>query len=640
MALTASPGPNRVILTVTNPSRDDLGGMRIWGSTTSGFTPGSGNLLYDGPDLVFVHDNLPAGVPYYYKATLYSQIEPEAEDVSGQVSATPTGPSVAAEDIFPGSIRGAHLFAGKIGSIGTIVPGAITGGTTTLPLANAVDFPNAGSGWILDPDGSISSTIDSFSWTGKTGNTLTGCTGISFHAAGMLVIPQGNALVFENGFNELKGFGNLGDGSGAYGQLFSLGVGKSGTSTDYIVLRIGASDSSHVAIQAYGAVQMIASASAPPVSAFDGTMYMKTGGRPFVHDGSAYRELYRHNDVLNAAKIYNVWEVHGDALRQGIDNAVTIDNTTAMTANRTWFGGNNDLQVNITGANHAGFTSTAYAGVNRLYIGSGSISGFASTGYGALNQVFSGTTANSRHDALIGAYNHAWLSGASGSDAMYGSFNYARADVAETVDLAYGSLHRVIVSNGAVVTDAHLVSGSYSVTGGGVVTNKWGLNLVGQDKNHLDGWLEVDGIKFAPTQVNSSDANTLDDYEEGTFTPIVRGTTTAGTGTYTSQGGRYTKIGNRVYGQIVITWTAHTGSGNLEVAGLPFVHAAGNSTPVVIHPNNVALTAVGSTLLALVNASNSDISITQYGSAATGAAVAVPMDAAGTIRIGFQYETA
>jgi hypothetical protein len=41
-------------------------------------------------------------------------------------------------------------------------------------------------------------------------------------------------------------------------------------------------------------------------------------------------------------------------------------------------------------------------------------------------------------------------------------------------------------------------------------------------------------------------ANELDDYEEGTFTPTVLGSTTAGTGTYTSRGGIYTKIGNVV----------------------------------------------------------------------------------------------
>jgi hypothetical protein len=54
------------------------------------------------------------------------------------------------------------------------------------------------------------------------------------------------------------------------------------------------------------------------------------------------------------------------------------------------------------------------------------------------------------------------------------------------------------------------------------------------------------GITFPATQSASSNANTLDDYEEGTFTPTVIGGTTAGTGTYNTQTGSYTKVGRLV----------------------------------------------------------------------------------------------
>ena len=36
------------------------------------------------------------------------------------------------------------------------------------------------------------------------------------------------------------------------------------------------------------------------------------------------------------------------------------------------------------------------------------------------------------------------------------------------------------------------------------------------------------------------------DYEEGNFTPIVRGRTTAGTASYGTGGGKYTKVGRMV----------------------------------------------------------------------------------------------
>jgi len=53
------------------------------------------------------------------------------------------------------------------------------------------------------------------------------------------------------------------------------------------------------------------------------------------------------------------------------------------------------------------------------------------------------------------------------------------------------------------------------------------------------------GITFPATQSASSDANTLDDYEEGTWTPVFTAASTAPTGvTYTTQVGKYTKTEN------------------------------------------------------------------------------------------------
>jgi hypothetical protein len=73
------------------------------------------------------------------------------------------------------------------------------------------------------------------------------------------------------------------------------------------------------------------------------------------------------------------------------------------------------------------------------------------------------------------------------------------------------------------------------------------------------------GIAFPASQSASTDANTLDDYEEGTWTPSLGGNTT-----YNVQEGKYTKIGNRVFvtAQIQVT-TIGTGS-TTTVSGLPF----------------------------------------------------------------------
>jgi hypothetical protein len=81
------------------------------------------------------------------------------------------------------------------------------------------------------------------------------------------------------------------------------------------------------------------------------------------------------------------------------------------------------------------------------------------------------------------------------------------------------------------------------------------------------------GISFPATQSASSDANTLDDYEEGTWTPTIFGASTAGTATGLSQTGFYTKIGNLVTVSCIIGCSSTTGTGELRFGGLPFTGA-------------------------------------------------------------------
>ena len=83
-------------------------------------------------------------------------------------------------------------------------------------------------------------------------------------------------------------------------------------------------------------------------------------------------------------------------------------------------------------------------------------------------------------------------------------------------------------------------------------------------------------IKFPATQVASANANTLDDYEEGTWTPIV----TFGGGStgqvYSANQGTYTKIGRQVSVTCYVEFTnkgTSTGAGVLT--GLPFTIGSG-----------------------------------------------------------------
>ena len=87
------------------------------------------------------------------------------------------------------------------------------------------------------------------------------------------------------------------------------------------------------------------------------------------------------------------------------------------------------------------------------------------------------------------------------------------------------------------------------------------------------------GIKFPATQVASSDPNTLDDYEEGTWTP-GQGTGVTVVGTYSSVG-RYTKIGRVVNYEGYFsgsTSVAFNPAGGNLTTGLPFSVVAGSGT--------------------------------------------------------------
>lgn len=64
----------------------------------------------------------------------------------------------------------------------TTLDGAITAGATTISLTDASSFSTAGNGDIAG---------DSFSWTGKSGNDLTGCVGISFDHTNNAKVHEG-----------------------------------------------------------------------------------------------------------------------------------------------------------------------------------------------------------------------------------------------------------------------------------------------------------------------------------------------------------------------------------------------------------------------------------------------------------------
>ncbi len=120
------------------------------------------------------------------------------------------------------------------------------------------------------------------------------------------------------------------------------------------------------------------------------------------------------------------------------------------------------------------------------------------------------------------------------------------------------------------------------------------------------------------------------------FTPAVIGSTTAGTGTYSQQRGKYTKMGNLVFFKLYLAWSAHTGTGNMriDISGIPFTAIAGDlidNSCTIGYITNIALTA-GYVAAALIPPNVTYITMYQAPSGG-GAITAVPIDTAGEIEI-------
>jgi hypothetical protein len=177
--------------------------------------------------------------------------------------------------------------------------------------------------------------------------------------------------------------------------------------------------------------------------------------------------------------------------------------------------------------------------------------------------------------------------------------------------ISIGSGTTVSLINSTIISsNANAIAGTGSLAYNGIEFAGTSSTLQNTLSLTLNGFTPANaasGALLASTGANTSPAYTLtpsvtsitlgggtalSSYVEGTFTPTVVGTTTAGTATYTTQQGRYTKIGRLVFYELSLSWNTGTGAGDLQIAGFPeFSGSIAPNTTSAIYVTNATATA-------------------------------------------------
>jgi|GEM_PF-6969651 hypothetical protein len=152
------------------------------------------------------------------------------------------------------------------------------------------------------------------------------------------------------------------------------------------------------------------------------------------------------------------------------------------------------------------------------------------------------------------------------------------------------------------------------------------------------------GAVSTGTGLTFDGVNTLDIFEQGTFTATMDGSVTSGTFTYDSfsQMGTYQKIGNVVTINWFTSWSASgTATGNLLGTNLPFTSSSTGGSVIFLWTTEVRPLAPGAATVPIAYLINNTTFFGMYSfNGATGISSGVPVAATGSCSASFSYETA
>ena len=238
MAATVTASIASLILTLDDPGRDDLDSVIVWGSTTNGFTPGAGNIVYKGKSLTVTIANLTPLVTYYLRYAYVSTIDTSDYVISSQVSGTP---SKIDGSVIVDNLRGKQLVGNNVYDRGTVITAylatpATPVTTATLNVVDTTDFPTSGTLLILS---NVSGTYRLARYTGKSATTLTGVSGLIapvysgevvmplFYATGSAASYMGTGPLSADGYSFPQSGGNaIAFGSGITAAAFTYTAGQ------------------------------------------------------------------------------------------------------------------------------------------------------------------------------------------------------------------------------------------------------------------------------------------------------------------------------------------------------------------------------------------------------------------------------
>ena len=259
------------------------------------------------------------------------------------------------------------------------------------------------------------------------------------------------------------------------------------------------------------------------------------------------------------------------------------------------------LTANGTGSSNAGLLLD-YSGVVQWQI-------YPETTTGTLTVSSAGTTRlklDSSGNLGLGVTPSAWYTGASAKAlqiSTYGALWSTNANIRLNGNVYYNSVGGAVYLNTGAASEyiqdagAHtwktvasgtagtgIAGGTYAWTTAMTLDASGGLKLgntigVGNATPSTSGA----GITFPATQSASSDANTLDDYEEGSWTP----TDASGAAlSFTIAYANYVKVGKLVTINVFLTFPSTVDVNNVAMSGLPFTVASNNYPPLTIVTNS------------------------------------------------------